>query len=89
MDMKLISATCSRLVLQPYFIMVRRCRLGLRDVLWDFYYSEEQKIESISDTRWWKNFNLKKGIGIESEKYANKLEIKKVWKQVKDGAQWS
>ena len=27
------------------------------------------------------------GIGIESEKYANKLEIKKVWKQVKDGAQ--
>ena len=23
----------------------------------------------------------------ESEKYANKLEIKKVWKQVKDGAQ--
>ena len=35
-----------------------------------------------------KIFNLKKsGIGIESEKYANKLEIKKVWKQVKDGAQ--
>ena len=30
--------------------------------------------------------NLKKGIGIESEKYAKKLEIKKVWKQVKDGA---
>ena len=29
----------------------------------------------------------KRGIGIESEKYANKLEIKKVWKQVKDGAQ--
>ena len=34
-----------------------------------------------------KNFNFKKGIGIKSEKYANKLEIKKVWKQVKDGAQ--
>ena len=35
-----------------------------------------------------KNFNFKKGgIGIESEKHANKLEIKKVWKQVKDGAQ--
>ena len=35
-----------------------------------------------------KNFSiLKKGIGIESEKYANKFEIKKVWKQVKDGAQ--
>ena len=30
---------------------------------------------------------LKRGIGIESKKYANKLEIKKVWKQVKDGAQ--
>ena len=28
-------------------------------------------------------------VGIESEKYANKLEIKKVLKQVKDGAQWS
>ena len=27
---------------------------------------------------------FKKGIGIESEKYANKFEIKKVWKQVKD-----
>ena len=36
-----------------------------------------------------KNFNLKRGIGIESEKYANKLEIKKACKQVKDGAQWS
>ena len=35
-----------------------------------------------------KNFDFKKrGIGIESEKYANKLEIKKVQKQVKDGAQ--
>ena len=34
-------------------------------------------------------FNFKKGIGIESEKYANKLEIKKVWKPVKDDAQWS
>ena len=33
--------------------------------------------------------NLNKGIGIKSEKYANKLEIKKVWKQIKDGAQWS
>ena len=39
---------------------------------------------------------LKRGIGIESEKYANelkikkygnKLEIKKVWKQVKDGSE--
>ena len=37
-----------------------------------------------------KKFNFKKrGIGIESDKYANKLEIKKVWKQVKDEAQWS
>ena len=34
-----------------------------------------------------KNFQFKKrGIGIESDKYANNLEIKKVWKQVKDGA---
>ena len=32
---------------------------------------------------------LKKGIRIESEKYANKADIKKVWKQVKDGAQGS
>ena len=30
---------------------------------------------------------LKREIEIESEKYANKLEIKNVWKQVKDGAQ--
>ena len=30
-----------------------------------------------------KNFNLKRGIGIESEKHANKLEIKKVWKKLK------
>ena len=31
---------------------------------------------------------LKKGIGIESEKVSKQvLEIKKVWKQVKDGAQ--
>ena len=30
---------------------------------------------------------LKRGIGIESEKYANKLEMKKVWKHVKDEAQ--
>ena len=29
----------------------------------------------------------KRGIGIKSEKYANKLEIKKVWKQVKNRAQ--
>ena len=36
-----------------------------------------------------KNSILKRGIGIESEKYANKLKIKKVWKQVKDGAQCS
>ena len=36
-----------------------------------------------------KNSILKKGIGIESKKYASKLEIKKVWKQVNDGAQWS
>ena len=28
---------------------------------------------------------LKGGIGIKSEKYAKKLEIKKVWKRVKDG----
>ena len=28
----------------------------------------------------------KSGIGVKSEKYANKLEIKKGWKQVKDGA---
>ena len=34
-----------------------------------------------------KIFNLKRGIGIEIEKYANKLKIKKVWKQVKDRAQ--
>ena len=35
-----------------------------------------------------KNFNLKKRrIGIESERYANKLQLKKLWKQVKDGAQ--
>ena len=35
-----------------------------------------------------KIFNSKKrGMGIESKKYANKLEIRKVWKQVKDGAQ--
>ena len=34
-----------------------------------------------------KIFILKRGIGIKNEKYANKLEIKKVWKQVKDGAQ--
>ena len=34
-----------------------------------------------------KKFNFKKrGIGIETEKYANKLEIKIVWKQVKEGA---
>ena len=44
------------------------------------------------------NISIKKrGIGIESEKvckaswrskkYGNKLEIKKIWKQVKDGAQ--
>ena len=33
-----------------------------------------------------KIFNFKRGIGIESEKYGNKLEFKKVWKQVKDGA---
>ena len=32
-------------------------------------------------------FNLKKGNRDRSEKYANKLEIKKVWEQVKDGAQ--
>ena len=34
-----------------------------------------------------KNFQFYiKGKGIKREKYANKLEIKKVWKQVKDGA---
>ena len=32
-----------------------------------------------------KFFNFKKGgIGIETEKYANKLETKKAWEQVKD-----
>ena len=36
-----------------------------------------------------KIFNLRKAIGIKSEKYASKLEIKKAWKEVKDGAQWS
>ena len=35
-----------------------------------------------------KNFNLKKGNGDRKSKYANKLEIKKVLKQVQDGAQW-
>ena len=35
----------------------------------------------------WHAPGLKSGIEIKSEKYANKLEIKKVWKQVKDGAQ--
>ena len=36
-----------------------------------------------------KNSILKREIGIESEKYANKLEVrdKRVWKQVKDRAQ--
>ena len=45
-----------------------------------------------------KIFNLKRGIGIESEKVCkqtswrsknngSKLEIKKIWKQVEDGAQ--
>ena len=36
-----------------------------------------------------KNFQFeKRGIGIESEKVSKQvLEIKKVWKQVKDGAQ--
>ena len=37
-----------------------------------------------------KNFQFKKRrIGIENKKYANKLEIKTAWKQVKDGAQGS
>ena len=35
-----------------------------------------------------KNFQLKKGEqGSKVKKYANELKIKKVWKQVKDGAQ--
>ena len=35
-----------------------------------------------------KNSIFKKGgIGIKSEKYANKLEIRKVWKQFEDRAQ--
>ena len=42
-----------------------------------------KKLNKLDDR---KIFNLRR-IGIESEKYANKLEIKKVWKQVKDGAQ--
>ena len=46
-----------------------------------------KKLNGLDD---WKQFNFKKGqIGIKSEKYPNKLEIQKVWKQVKDGAQWS
>ena len=43
-----------------------------------------KKLNKLDDR---KIFNFKKGIGIESEKYANKSEIKKVWKQVKDRAQ--
>ena len=34
-----------------------------------------------------KNFNFKKGNRDRKRKYANKLEIKKVWKQVKDEGQ--
>ena len=33
--------------------------------------------------------DLKKGIGIESEKVYKQFRNQKVWKQVKDGAQWS
>ena len=40
-------------------------------------YVATKKLNKLDD------FNFKKrGIGIESDKYANKLEIKKVWKQV-------
>ena len=47
-----------------------------------------KKFRMPSITRDRKNSNFKKrGIGMESEKYANKLEIKKVWKQVKYEAQ--
>ena len=35
-----------------------------------------------------KNLSIfKRVIGIKSDKYASMLEIKKVWKQVKDGVQ--
>ena len=48
-------------------------------------YVATKKLNNLDDR---KKFSvLKRGIGIESEKYANNLEIKKVWKQVKDGAQ--
>ena len=44
--------------------------------------------QKAKQTRCQKKFSILKSImGIESEKYANKLEIKKVCKQVKDGAQ--
>ena len=42
-------------------------------------YMWPQKLNKLND--------IKKGIGIESEKHANKSEIKKVWKQIKNGAQ--
>ena len=35
------------------------------------------------------NFNFKKEERDQKWKYADKLEIKKVWKQVKVGVQWS
>ena len=46
---------------------------------------DHKKLNKLDDR---KKFQfLKRGRGIKSEKCANKLEIKKVWKQVKDGAQ--
>ena len=47
-------------------------------------YVATKKLNKLNDR---KSSIYKRGIGIESDKYANKLEIKKVWKQVKDGAQ--
>ena len=43
-----------------------------------------QKLRKLDDR---KNSILKRGNRDQSEKYANKLEIGKVWKQVKDGVQ--
>ena len=39
-------------------------------------------------TRYSKILIFKRGIGIESGKYANKFEIKNVWKQVRDQKVW-
>ena len=40
-----------------------------------------QKLNKLDDRR--KSFNLKKGIGIESKKYENKLEFKKCGNKLK------